>query len=176
MAIVPTLDLMQSPPSNQAAARAAAADIAQTQAQARVELIQARAEMMRAQAEARVAQQEARIAQAEAARAQRGVMVLNPRAPSGPTRRQEEMLFGGFLVLTLAAVVILYPLVRAFGRRLEGSKREAKLDVDNSAQLQRIEHAVEAMAIEIERLSEGQRFTTKLLASRADAESLIPRR
>jgi hypothetical protein len=86
------------------------------------------------------------------------------------------MIFAGFLVLTMAAVAILHPLVRAFSRRLEGTKRDPRVDIDTSAQLQRIEHAVEAMAIEIERLSEGQRFTTKLLANRAEAENLIPPR
>jgi hypothetical protein len=86
------------------------------------------------------------------------------------------MIFAGFLVLTMAAVVVLLPLVRAFSRRLEGSKRDVSADIDTSAQLQRIEHTVEAMAIEIERLSEGQRFTTKLLANRAEAENLLPRR
>jgi hypothetical protein len=33
--------------------------------------------------------------------------------------------------------------------------------------LARIEQAVDAMAIEVERISEGQRFTTKLLSERA---------
>jgi hypothetical protein len=32
------------------------------------------------------------------------------------------------------------------------------------ARLERIEHAVEAIALEVERISEGQRFTTKLLS------------
>jgi hypothetical protein len=175
MAIDLALALPQNPSSNQAA-RAAAADIAQAQTQTRVDIAQARAEMMRAQAEARLAQEEARRAVAEAVRGHAGMVMVNPRAPSGPTRRQEAMIFTGFLVLTVAAVTILRPIARAFGRRLEGGQSHAKLDVDSSAQLQRIEQAVEAMAIEIERISEGQRFTTKLLASRAEAESLIPRR
>ena len=33
--------------------------------------------------------------------------------------------------------------------------------------LERVEHAVEAIAVEIERVSEGQRFVTKLLSERA---------
>ncbi len=33
--------------------------------------------------------------------------------------------------------------------------------------LGRIEQAIDAMSIEVERISEGQRFTTKLLAERA---------
>jgi hypothetical protein len=39
------------------------------------------------------------------------------------------------------------------------------------ARLQRIEQAVDAMSIEVERISEGQRFTTKLLADRSAAAS-----
>jgi len=34
--------------------------------------------------------------------------------------------------------------------------------------LARIEHAVDAIAVEVERISEGQRFTTKLLSERAE--------
>jgi len=34
------------------------------------------------------------------------------------------------------------------------------------ARLERIEQAVDAIAIEVERISEGQRFTTKLLSER----------
>jgi len=36
-------------------------------------------------------------------------------------------------------------------------------DSDARARLERIEQAVDAIAIEVERISEGQRFTTKLL-------------
>jgi len=37
----------------------------------------------------------------------------------------------------------------------------------SDARLERVEQAVEAIAIEIERVSEGQRFVTKLLSERA---------
>lgn len=37
----------------------------------------------------------------------------------------------------------------------------------------RIETAVDATAIEVERISEGQRFTTRLLAERAGAPALV---
>ena len=82
-------------------------------------------------------------------------------------------MFGGFVIAVLAAVVILYPIMRALGRRLEGSGRSGALDTGSAERLQRIEQAVDAMAIEIERISEGQRFTTRLLASRADAKEPI---
>lgn len=38
--------------------------------------------------------------------------------------------------------------------------------------LGRIEQAIDAMSIEVERISEGQRFTTKLLADRAGDRAL----
>jgi hypothetical protein len=40
--------------------------------------------------------------------------------------------------------------------------------------LGQLQHAVDAIAIEVERLSEGQRFTTKLLAERETEAAQIP--
>jgi len=85
------------------------------------------------------------------------------------------MVFVGGIVFILAAVAILQPIVRAFGRRFERSRESVQIDAETTAQLQRIEQAVDAMSVEIERLSEGQRFTTKLLAKRAESESMINR-
>jgi hypothetical protein len=36
------------------------------------------------------------------------------------------------------------------------------------ARLERMEQAIDSIAIEVERISEGQRFTTKLLSERPD--------
>jgi hypothetical protein len=47
------------------------------------------------------------------------------------------------------------------------------LPAADSERLQRLEHGMEAIAIEVERISEGQRFVTKLL-SESKAES-VPR-
>ena len=58
------------------------------------------------------------------------------------------------------------PIARAYARRLESTPASA-IPPDVSARLERIEQAVDAIAIEMERVSEGQRFTTKLLADRA---------
>jgi len=52
----------------------------------------------------------------------------------------------------------------------------AQLSPDATARLERIEQAVDAVALEMERIGEGQRFVTKLLAERptpiSDAQSL----
>ena len=61
---------------------------------------------------------------------------------------------------------VLFPIARALGRRIEGKPQVAQIPAGTDARLDRIEHAVEAIAVEVERISEGQRFTTKLLAER----------
>ena len=136
------------------AAREAAA-VARAQARDQAQMLRDQAQMLR-----------------DAARAGRDIghpIILRPPQSSGPSGRQEKMLFAGFIILVLAAVVIFHPLVRALARRIEGSQRKlAALDAGSAERLQRIEQAVDAMAIEIERISEGQRFTTRLLSSRME--------
>ena len=51
----------------------------------------------------------------------------------------------------------------------EGKSSRSGLVVDED-RMARLEQAVEAIALEVERISEGQRFTTKLLAERVGAE------
>jgi hypothetical protein len=65
------------------------------------------------------------------------------------------------------------PLARAFARRMD---RDAspKLSPEVLARLERMEQAIDSIAVEVERISEGQRFTTKLLAERsADARNAV---
>ena len=64
-------------------------------------------------------------------------------------------------------IAIGVPIARAYARRLES--KPSAIPPEVSARLERIEQAVDAIAIEMERVSEGQRFTTKLLAERAGA-------
>lgn len=66
---------------------------------------------------------------------------------------------------------VLYPIARALARRIEGKPVNAQIAPATDARLDRIEHAVEAIAVEVERISEGQRFTTKLLAERQPADA-----
>jgi hypothetical protein len=63
--------------------------------------------------------------------------------------------------------LLLFPFVIVLARQLwlRGSRR-VSLDPEKSPRLQRIEEAVEAIALEVERIGEAQRFTTKLLAER----------
>ena len=69
--------------------------------------------------------------------------------------------------------VIAYPLARAFARRIEGARAAPALTPELRERLDRIERAVEAVALEVERISEGQRFVTRLMSERKEP-ALIP--
>lgn len=67
--------------------------------------------------------------------------------------------------LTVAAIFIGTPLARAFARRMDRKGAPAAAaSPDVVARLDRIEQAVDAIALEVERISEGQRFVTKMMA------------
>lgn len=73
----------------------------------------------------------------------------------------------GILAGTTITAILLYPVVRALANRIGASRAPGEtsaVDVpaDVSARLSRIEAAVESIAIEVERISEGQRFLTKI--------------
>ncbi|HEX7942337.1 MAG TPA: hypothetical protein VF488_11060 [Gemmatimonadaceae bacterium] len=53
-----------------------------------------------------------------------------------------------------------------------GESRTTRDVVVDDERMTRLEQAVESIALEVERISEGQRFTTKLLADRANAEPM----
>ncbi|MGQ0650421.1 MAG: hypothetical protein ACT4P7_23015 [Gemmatimonadaceae bacterium] len=75
--------------------------------------------------------------------------------PRGVQNMLEMLLIAGVIV------ALGLPLVRMLARRLEPrSKTDA---ADASPRLERLEQAMDAVAIEVERISEGQRFTNKLL-------------
>jgi predicted nucleic acid-binding Zn-ribbon protein len=53
---------------------------------------------------------------------------------------------------------------RRFRRKRRKSEPQQQLERDSNDRLERLEHGVDAIAIEVERISEGQRFVTKLLS------------
>jgi hypothetical protein len=84
------------------------------------------------------------------------------------------MGLGIAFLVTVAAVLILMPFTRALSRAIDRSKPRSSVPSDVSAQLNQLGQAVDAIALEVERISEGQRFTTKLLAEqRADQTRTI---
>lgn len=69
------------------------------------------------------------------------------------------------MFITSGATIVLYPLARAFARRME-RQSDRSIPGDVQARLERMEQSIDAIAEQVERVAEGQRFTTKLLAER----------
>ncbi len=88
---------------------------------------------------------------------------------------QEQIVIpiAGMTMIVLLALGI--PFVRALVRRWEREPVRPPVPSEVAARLERIEQAVEAVATEVERISEGQRFTTKLLSERVGEAAPEPR-
>ena len=150
-------------------------DAAREQVQAQREALRAQAQAQREAIRAQVdAQREAVRAQIEAQRsaneaARTGTTVQIPPIPPLPQFPGNSDIPAGAVILGVtffvaAAVTIIFaPLVRAFARRIDRRSSPATENADTTARLERIEQAVEAISIEVERISEGQRFTNQVM-------------
>ncbi len=84
-----------------------------------------------------------------------------------PPARQDPFDKAQLLGIETAGFFLLLPIVYALTKRiLRGGRRAAPVDFESSPRLQRMEQAIESIAIEVERIGEAQRFTTKLLSER----------
>lgn len=89
-----------------------------------------------------------------------------PPAPPNDEIPPEAVEMTQMFFITVAVVAIGVPLARAFGRWLDrrgGPAASAATPKDLAERLDRMEQGIEAIAIEVERVSEGQRFTNKLM-------------
>ena len=68
----------------------------------------------------------------------------------------------GMLMIIVLSIGV--PLVVALGKKWERQDKLPKVPNDMNDRLTRMEQAIDAIAVEVERISEGQRFTTKLLS------------
>jgi hypothetical protein len=69
----------------------------------------------------------------------------------------------GFFAMVVS-IVVGRPMIRAYATRVENESKRPQIPTEVMNRLERIEQAVDAIAVEVERISEGQRFTTKLLS------------
>ena len=69
-----------------------------------------------------------------------------------------------FAMIPVTAIGV--PIARAYARRLDSRQNVPAVPRDVAARLERMETAIDSIAVEVERISEGQRFTTKLLSER----------
>jgi len=79
------------------------------------------------------------------------------------------------LFICVAASAIGIPIARAYARRIERGPLEPTMPPEMKTRLERMEQALDSIAIEVERISEAQRFTTKLLAEKPKDETLPQR-
>ena len=77
-----------------------------------------------------------------------------------------QAMLGLGICATVAVIVV--SIARVHMSNAEARKQAVRSPVapDVQDRISRIEHAVDAIAIEVERMSEGQRFTTRLLAEK----------
>lgn len=84
----------------------------------------------------------------------------------------EDILIPLMFFVTVIVLGLGVPLVRSYIRRKELETQAPRGLPESTERLERIEQAIEAMSVEVERISEGQRFVTRLLADRQQHERL----
>lgn len=97
-----------------------------------------------------------------------GAAVDPPEPPrTGPP--QEAWVLGGMMI-----VVVVLPLTIAYARRIwrRGAQVVTNIPKELSERLMRVEQTVEASAVEIERIGEGQRFMTRIFTEGQSAHAL----
>jgi hypothetical protein len=93
-------------------------------------------------------------------------MLLNPNVI------EDILVFGGIVTaMGCTTGIILTMLKYRRHRYLPGSDELSRRLDEVADRLNRIETAVDSTALEVERIAEGQRFTTRLLAERNGASS-----
>jgi hypothetical protein len=118
----------------------------------------------------------------ETARDMNRLVMMQPPATIATTAPPADPFLGPGEIMSIlgGGAIMLFPLVLVLARRLwvRGTPRTV-LDLENSPRLQRMEQAIESIAVEVERIGEAQRFTTKLLSDRqpdAVARMAAPRK
>ena len=88
-------------------------------------------------------------------------------------QKEEDLLEGALVVGTILTFIFAIPMSIAWARRLWRKHAVTiALTPELTQRLDAIERSVETTAIEVERIGEGQRFVTQLMAKRAEAAAL----
>lgn len=82
-------------------------------------------------------------------------------------------------ITVIFLLAVLMPMALAMARRIwkrSGAPVVPAASAEDRERLMRLEQAVDTIAVEVERISEGQRFVTQLLAEGRDPRQLAPAR
>ncbi|MDZ7631361.1 MAG: hypothetical protein U5K74_08450 [Gemmatimonadaceae bacterium] len=185
-----TTIIVRQAPAEVAGVRAAAQDARNAAEQAR-DIARAERDAAQAQRDAAQALRDAQQAGSEGGNI--GVVtitkdgqtvVLNNASPEAvatalgiPIQDQPPESDGPYVVAGLGivstAVVVLVSVVMRYRAKMRGTGPSGAMQSELSQRMARMENAIESVAVEVERISEGQRFTTRLLSDRAPQE--VPR-
>ncbi len=91
----------------------------------------------------------------------------------GPAIPDEVMQVIEWGMITLVIIALGTPIVRTLARWLEGRGRTGP-GAASTQRFDRLEQAVDAVAIEVERISEAQRYFTKLQTGQLAEPSALP--
>jgi hypothetical protein len=131
--------------------------------------------------EQRVAVLDKRLLQLEGDIGETGRQLSSAQAGSLTEQQDHSNYFGGMSprnITTISNVFILFvlaPLAITAARNMwrRGNRPPPRpADLDNAHRLDQIQQAVDTIAIEVERVSEGQRFVTKLMSEKKSADLL----
>jgi hypothetical protein len=132
----------------------------------------------RAGIEARISVLDKRILQLESDIAETGrQLTMAPSALVASTGSSIQLGGGGMdssVAPVLFVLLVLAPIALSFSRFMwKRARVPAKPSApDESRRLERLEQGVDAIAIEVERISEGQRFVTRLLSEAHDGVAI----
>jgi hypothetical protein len=101
------------------------------------------------------------------------VVSVGPRAFDNAIPPQAVDITIAFFI-TMAVIIIGLPLARAFARRMDRKTTGGQVPTEIASQIANLNQAVDAIAVEVERISEGQRFTTRLLTEQREARQTLP--
>ncbi len=115
----------------------------------------------------RIVDLEAQFARAQAQEAQAAAV---PGAHTETIQEQREEIIEIAAVVTgIASVCVLFPLMVAYAWRwVRRTRTEYRMPPELTARLDGLDRSVEAVAIEVERIGEGQRFVSQLMAPRRE--------
>ena len=116
--------------------------------------------------DARISSLEQQIAQADAAVAKAAAVPGAVVEPPPPLPGNSDISEGVTAVSIVFTLFVLFPIAIAYARRLwkRGATVIAPVPKEVADRLDQMGQAVESMAIEIERIGEGQRFLTRVMS------------
>jgi len=105
-----------------------------------------------------------------------GALVAASEAEGGSTNGFNALGSGQITAISIVfTLAVLMPMAIAFSRSLlrrAPKERPSPQMIESAARLERMEQAIDSVAIEVERISEGQRFVTQLMVKRGDPVAL----